>query len=78
MPNKFSCFNVIIWGLKGDLLITGHFVTYKEILDHGKPPSKPSVDKGINVEEGMSYEIVKKDLNALTKQEQMDVVYRLV
>ncbi|XP_047976227.1 something about silencing protein 10 [Salvia hispanica] len=49
--------------------------TFQEILDHGKPPSKPSVDKGINVEEGMSYEIVKKDLNALTKQEQMDVVY---
>ncbi|KAL1561398.1 something about silencing protein 10 [Salvia divinorum] len=49
--------------------------TFQEILDHGKPPSKPSLDKGINDEEGMAYEIVKKDLNALTKEEQMDVVY---
>ncbi|XP_042062883.1 something about silencing protein 10-like isoform X2 [Salvia splendens] len=48
--------------------------TFQEILDHGKRPSKPSLDK-IKDEEGMTYEIVKKDLNALTKEEQMDVVY---
>ncbi|KAG6422878.1 hypothetical protein SASPL_113260 [Salvia splendens] len=49
--------------------------TFQEILDHGKCPSKPSLGKGINDEEGMTYEVVKKDLNALTKEEQMDVVY---
>ncbi|KAK4422026.1 Something about silencing protein 10 [Sesamum alatum] len=49
--------------------------TFEEILDHGKPTTKLSLDKGIKVEDGMAYEIVEKDLNALTKEEQMDVVY---
>ncbi|KAG8375894.1 hypothetical protein BUALT_Bualt09G0006600 [Buddleja alternifolia] len=49
--------------------------TFEEILDHGKPTSKAYLDKGIKNEDGMTYEIVKKDLNALTKEEQMDVVY---
>ncbi|KAI3459829.1 hypothetical protein Pfo_016492 [Paulownia fortunei] len=49
--------------------------TLEEILDHGKPTLKASLDKGIKDEDGLTYEIVKKDLNALTKEEQMDVVY---
>ncbi|KAK6118637.1 hypothetical protein DH2020_047629 [Rehmannia glutinosa] len=49
--------------------------TFEEILDHGKPTAKTFLDKGIKDEDGMTYEIVKKDLNALTKEEQMDVVY---
>ncbi|KAK6116760.1 hypothetical protein DH2020_049493 [Rehmannia glutinosa] len=49
--------------------------TFEEILDHGKPTAKAFLDKGIKDEDGMTYEIVKKDLNALTKEEQMDVVY---
>lgn len=60
------------------MLITQCCATFQEILDHGNAPSKASLDKEIKDEEGMTYEIVKKDLNALTKQEQMDVVYRLV
>ncbi|KAL2506202.1 Sas10/U3 ribonucleoprotein (Utp) family protein [Abeliophyllum distichum] len=49
--------------------------TFEEILDKGKPKSKASLDKEINNEAGTDYEIVKKDLNALTKEEQMDVLY---
>ncbi|KAL1557218.1 something about silencing protein 10-like [Salvia divinorum] len=54
---------------------TDRELTFQENLDHGNPPSKTSLDKVIKDEEGMAYEIVKKDLNALTKEEQMDVVY---
>ncbi|KAG6408427.1 hypothetical protein SASPL_131438 [Salvia splendens] len=54
---------------------TDRELTFQEILDNGNVPSKASLDKEIKVEEGMTYEIVKKDLNALTKEEQMDVVY---
>ncbi|XP_022878927.1 something about silencing protein 10 [Olea europaea var. sylvestris] len=48
--------------------------TFEEILDKGKPKSKASLDKEIN--DDIDYEIVKKDFNALTKEEQMDAVYR--
>ncbi|KAG6408418.1 hypothetical protein SASPL_131429 [Salvia splendens] len=54
---------------------TDRELTFQEILDNGNVPSKASLDKEIKVEEGMTYEIVKKDLNTLTKEEQMDVVY---
>lgn len=47
---------------------------FQEILDKGKPKSKASLDKEIN--DDIDYEIVKKDFNALTKEEQMDAVYR--
>ncbi|KAL0392461.1 UNVERIFIED_CONTAM: Something about silencing protein 10 [Sesamum radiatum] len=49
--------------------------TFEEILDHGKSTSKSSLDKGIKYEDGLTYEIVEKDLNSLTKEEQMDIVY---
>lgn len=42
----------------------------------GKDAAKPSQDKGAQDEIGSTYEEVKKDLNALTREEQMDVVYR--
>lgn len=45
--------------------------TFEEILDHGKPPSKVSLNEGIK-NEGVAYEVVKKDLNSLTKEEQME------
>ncbi|GFP97294.1 something about silencing protein 10 [Phtheirospermum japonicum] len=49
--------------------------TFEEILDHGKPTAKASLDKGIKDEDGTIYEIVTKDLNALTKEEQIEIVY---
>ncbi|KAL0432894.1 UNVERIFIED_CONTAM: Something about silencing protein 10 [Sesamum latifolium] len=49
--------------------------TFEGILDHGKRTSKSSLDKGIKYEDGLAYEIVEKDLNSLTKEEQMDIVY---
>ncbi|KAL6551985.1 hypothetical protein OROGR_008139 [Orobanche gracilis] len=48
--------------------------TFEEILDHGIPPTKAFIDKEIKDEDGFTYEIVHKDLNALTKEEQMDIV----
>ncbi|KAH6834929.1 hypothetical protein C2S53_007301, partial [Perilla frutescens var. hirtella] len=63
----------VVWGPKRDMY--GADVVSEEILDLGKPPSKASLDKGTKDEEGMTYEVVKKDLNALTEEEQMDVVY---
>ncbi|KAH6810066.1 hypothetical protein C2S51_027849 [Perilla frutescens var. frutescens] len=63
----------VVWGPKRCMY--GADVVSEEILDHGKPPSKASLDKGTEDEEGMTYEVIKKDLNALTKEEQMDVVY---
>lgn len=41
----------------------------------GKTPSA-STNKEPQDETGMVYEEVKKDLNALSKEEQMDIVYR--
>ncbi|KAL6578177.1 hypothetical protein OROMI_010505 [Orobanche minor] len=48
--------------------------TFEEILDHRKPTTKAFIDKEIKDEDGITYEIVHKDLNALTKEEQMDIV----
>ncbi|KZV50342.1 something about silencing protein 10-like [Dorcoceras hygrometricum] len=48
--------------------------TFKDILDQGETASRP-FDQVNKDEAGLMYEIVKKDLNALTKEEQMDVVY---
>ena len=39
-------------------------------------PSKALADKEARDDPGAAYEEVKKDLNALSKEEQMDVVYR--
>lgn len=50
-------------------------LTYEEILVQGKPGSVVSADGEAKNETGTSYEEVQKDLNALTKEEQMDVVY---
>ncbi|CAA0811052.1 Sas10/U3 ribonucleoprotein (Utp) family protein [Striga hermonthica] len=36
---------------------------------------EPTFEVGIKEEDGSTYEIVKKDLSALTKEEQMDIVY---
>lgn len=46
----------------------------------GKPKSKSksSSDKEAEVDAASMYEEVKKDLSALSRDEQMDVVYRLV
>ncbi|XP_051143956.1 protein THALLO-like [Andrographis paniculata] len=49
--------------------------TIEELLDRGKLTSKVSFEKGNKDEDAMAYERVEKDLNALTKEEQMDVVY---
>ncbi|KAJ8551846.1 hypothetical protein K7X08_028289 [Anisodus acutangulus] len=49
--------------------------TFEEILAQGKPGSSVSADEEAKNETGTAYEEVQKDLNALTKEEQMDVVY---
>ncbi|KAM3233082.1 something about silencing protein 10 [Capsicum annuum] len=51
------------------------WVTLQEILAQGKPGSTVSIDGEAKNETGIAYEEVQKDLNALTKEEQMDVVY---
>lgn len=43
----------------------------------GKTTSKSLADEEAKDDTGTAYEEVKKDLNALSKEEQMDVVYRL-
>ena len=43
----------------------------------GKTTSKSLADEGAKDDTGTAYEEVEKDLNALSKEEQMDVVYRL-
>ncbi|XP_074366284.1 protein THALLO isoform X2 [Apium graveolens] len=48
--------------------------TFEDILVKGKT-SKPSTEKGPQDETGTTFEKVSKDLNALTTEEQMDVVY---
>ncbi|PHT34790.1 hypothetical protein CQW23_26590 [Capsicum baccatum] len=53
-------------------------LTFEEILAQGKPGSAVSIDGEAKNETGIAYEEVQKDLNALTKEEQMDVVYRLL
>ncbi|KAL6976154.1 hypothetical protein U1Q18_024945 [Sarracenia purpurea var. burkii] len=50
--------------------------TLEEILVKGKAASKASADKEADDDPDSAYEEVKKDLNALSKQELMDVVYR--
>lgn len=50
-------------------------LTFEEILAQGKPGSAVSADLDAKNETGIAYEEVQKDLNALTKEEQMDVVY---
>ncbi|XP_047256210.1 something about silencing protein 10 [Capsicum annuum] len=51
-------------------------LTFEEILAQGKPGSAVSINGEAKNETGIAYEEVQKDLNALTKEEQMDVVYR--
>lgn len=48
----------------------------QEISVKGKSTTKPRASKEAIDDTGTSYEVVKKDLNALSKEEQMDVVYR--
>ncbi|KAH0747632.1 hypothetical protein KY285_009289 [Solanum tuberosum] len=50
-------------------------LTFEEILVQEKPRSAVSADGEAKNETGTAYEEVQKDLNALTKEEQMDVVY---
>ncbi|KAL8491756.1 hypothetical protein ACS0TY_023378 [Phlomoides rotata] len=49
--------------------------TFEEISGRGKQSSKASLDKGIKDEDEKPYVRVEKDVNDLTKEEQMDVVY---
>lgn len=42
----------------------------------GKSASKSSTDKDAEDGTGTAYEKIEKDLNSLSKDEQMDVVYR--
>lgn len=46
-------------------------------MDKGKTKSKPLVDEEAKDDLGTTYEEVKKDLDALSKEEQMNVVNRL-
>nr|AAT39972.1 Putative Sas10/Utp3 family protein, identical [Solanum demissum] len=48
-------------------------LTFEEILVQGKPGSAVSADGEAKNETGTAYEEVQKDLNALTKEEQMDL-----
>nr|XP_016455039.1 PREDICTED: something about silencing protein 10-like isoform X2 [Nicotiana tabacum] len=50
-------------------------LTLEEILAQGKSGVTVSADGEAKNETGTAYEEVQKDLNALTKEEQMDVVY---
>ncbi|KAL7128048.1 hypothetical protein ABFS83_14G290100 [Erythranthe nasuta] len=49
--------------------------TGKEPTSEVKRVALKEIAKGINEEDGMTYEIVKKDINALTKEEQMNLIY---
>lgn len=49
--------------------------TLEEMMVKGKPKSKSSSDKEAEIEAVPIYEEVKKDLSALSRDEQMDVVY---
>lgn len=48
----------------------------QEITVKGKKPSKSLPHRETEDVLGTTYEEVKKDLNALSREEQMDVVYR--
>ncbi|CDP10852.1 unnamed protein product [Coffea canephora] len=48
--------------------------TFEEILVHGKPAFKPYASKEGKEDNATAYEEVKKDINALTREEQMDVL----
>lgn len=48
--------------------------TFEEILVHGKPAFKPYPSKEGKDDNATAYEEVKKDINALTREEQMDVL----
>lgn len=52
------------------------WITLQEILAQGKSGVTVSADGEAKNETGTAYEEVQKDFNALTKEEQMDVVYR--
>lgn len=54
-----------------------HFPLLQEIMVKGKTTSKSLADEEAKDDTGTAYEEIKKDLNALSKEEQMDVVYRL-
>ncbi|KAG9147365.1 hypothetical protein Leryth_019514 [Lithospermum erythrorhizon] len=49
--------------------------TFEESLRSGKPTPKTSEGQQLNKDENTIYEKLKKDLKALTREEQMDVVY---
>ncbi|XP_052173515.1 protein THALLO isoform X2 [Diospyros lotus] len=49
--------------------------TLGEFMGKGKSKSKASLDKKAHIDPDVAYEKVEKDLNALSKEEQMDVVY---
>lgn len=49
--------------------------TLEDMMVKGKPKSKSSSDKEAEVDAVPMYEEVKKDLSALSREEQMDVVY---
>ncbi|KAK9288594.1 hypothetical protein L1049_017053 [Liquidambar formosana] len=49
--------------------------TLEEILVKGKAVSKSFAEKDAEDDTGTAYEEVKKDLNSLSREEQMDVVY---
>ncbi|KVI08438.1 Sas10 C-terminal domain-containing protein [Cynara cardunculus var. scolymus] len=49
--------------------------TFEENLRKGKVTSKASVDHGAQDEIDTGYEVVMKDPNSLSKEEQMDIVY---
>ncbi|CAI9108666.1 OLC1v1008329C1 [Oldenlandia corymbosa var. corymbosa] len=48
--------------------------TFEESLTHGKPLSKAKASKAAEDDGTITYEEIKKDLNDLTREEQMDVV----
>lgn len=49
--------------------------TFEEIITQGKPAARTGTDKEELSGTRIAYEKIKRDLNALTKEEQMDVVY---
>ncbi|OVA05757.1 Sas10/Utp3/C1D [Macleaya cordata] len=49
--------------------------TLEDILVKGKSSSKPRADKETQDDMDTAYEVVKKDISALSREEQMDVVY---
>ncbi|KAM3398711.1 something about silencing protein 10 [Capsicum galapagoense] len=70
-PKKAKSLSAEDFGIEDD-----DELTFEEILAQGKPGSAVSINGEAKNETGIAYEEVQKDLNALTKEEQMDVVYR--